>query len=39
MVTKPFHAMNSNDIAVKQIFCKLDDFVVAFDKKFSEHLI
>lgn len=39
VVTKLTHAMIINEYKVIKLFCEVDDFAQAFDKKLSEHLI
>ena len=39
VVTKLPHAMIINEIKVIKLFCELDDFAEAFDKKMSSHLL
>lgn len=39
MVTKPTHIMVINALKIIKLFCELDDFTQAFDKKLAERLI
>ena len=37
VVTKLLHAMIINELKVIKLFCELDDFTQAFNKKIAEH--
>jgi len=39
VVTKLPHAMILNEFKVIKLFCELDDFAQAFNKKLSEHML